>query len=411
MVHDRTMRIATTSLALVLASGISWGDNVDDYLRAQMAKSHVPGAVLLVLKDGQRLKEGSYGLANVELNVKMSTEMVFQIGSMSKQFTASAIMLLVGEGKLNLDDPVGKFISIPDAWKGVTVRHLLTHTSGIRNWANLPGFKFTGTYNDNEFLSLFKDIPLDFSPGEKYFYSNSGYAVLGMIVHTVSGQSLEEFVKARFFDPIGMKNTRYNIETDVVTNRVAGYYWTKEGTMENGMPMRPKVSAPSGGILSTVNDIALWDAALRTSSPLTQAQKDAMWTPMTLNDGKKDNYGFGWMLTPYKGRKLVKHTGTTEAGFRSMIVRFQDEKLTIILLTNQAALDIDPVVFGIADFYLPQQLRVSSTVSERKAHAWNIPRNRPVVIDPRDRITSQVKQAGPFYIRDNPRRSRYVANR
>src|SRR5262245_61663762 len=284
MKRDEGFIKRTLLFAIVLlgaAAVAARADKVDDYVKAEMQKQHVPGLSLAVIKDGKVIKVEGYGLANVELNVPASPESVYKIGSVSKQFIATGIMLLMQEGRISLTDPVSKFLEgTPDTWKEITVRHLLTHTSGIVREA--PGFDPMKIQPDADVIKTAYPLPLRFAPGEKWEYCNVGYFTLAEIIHKVSGKSWPDYLKERVFAPLEMNATRTTTMTDIVPNRAGGYIW-RNGNQQNAdvfFALRP-----SGAFLSTVLDLAKWDAALYTDRLLKQSARDQMWTRVKLNNG------------------------------------------------------------------------------------------------------------------------------
>jgi D-alanyl-D-alanine carboxypeptidase len=333
---------------LLTVSVAARADKDDDYVKAQMERQHIPGLSLVVIKDQQVLKSEAYGLANVELNVPARPDTVYKIGSVSKQFIATGIMLLVQEGKISLDDNVGKFLEgTPETWKPITVRHLLTHTSGIVREA--PGFDPLKIQKDADVIKTAYTLPLRFTPGEKYEYCNVGYFTLAEIISRVSGKPWPEYLNERVFAPLGMNATRTTTMTDLVPNRANGYVWRNDKLSNAGVYFALR---PSGAFLSTVLDLAKWDAALRTEKILKQSTLNQMWTPLTLNNGKTHPYGFGWELESVAGHKQVNHGGSLP-GFRSQLARFVDDKVTVVVLTNGETVDAAAIAVGVANFYIP----------------------------------------------------------
>ena len=337
------------ALALLLTLSVAaQADKVDDYVKAQMERQHVPGVSIIVIKDMKIVKSEGYGLANVELNVPARPDTVYKIGSVSKQFIATGIMLLVEDGKIGLDDPVSKYLEeTPETWAPITVRHMLTHTSGIVREA--PGFDPLKIQNDADVIKTAYPLPLRFTPGEKYEYCNVGYFSLAEIIRKVSGKPWPEFLHERVFAPLGMNATRTTDMTDLITNRANGYVW-RNGKLQNAgiyFALRP-----SGAFLSTVLDLAKWDAALETGKILKQASLDQMWTPAKLNNGKTNPYGFGWELEPIGTHKLVNHGGSLP-GFRAQLARFIDDKVTVVVLTNGDNANAGAIANGVANFYIP----------------------------------------------------------
>ena len=339
------------TVALLLAGPLlpaARSDEVDDYVNAEIQKRHVPGVSLAVIMDGKVVKAQGYGLANVELNVPAGPETVYKIGSVSKQFIAAGIMLLVQDGKIKLDDKISSNLQgTPEAWKDITVRHLLTHTSGLSREA--PGFASLKMQSDADLIKSAYDQKLSFAPGEKWRYCNLGYFTLAEIMRKVSGKPWGEFMRERVFAPLGMDSTRVTTVRDIVPNRADGYYW--RGHLENDEVML--AVRPSGAFLSSALDLAKWDAALSANTVLSQASLDEMWTPVTLNDGKQHPYGFGWELSSLAGHKVVRHGGTL-TGFRSNYLRLVDDKVTIIVLANGAAALPGVMAIKVAKHYVPE---------------------------------------------------------
>ena len=264
-----TLRIIVAPF-LILALGPARADKVDDYVEKQRQQLHLPGVSLAVVRDGQLIKSRGYGLANLELNVRATEDTVYEIGSNTKQFTAAAVMMLVEEGKINLDDQLTKYFpEAPKSWSGITVRHLLSHTSGIQNhvavpdWLNVFKTSITSetTPARDELLKMFFKLPLEFQPGETWSYDNTGYYLLGIIIEKASGKSYWEFLAERIFHPLGMTATRNTEPQPIVPNRASGYEWVNDH-FENRPILAPFIAFSAGSILSTVKDMAKWDAAL-----------------------------------------------------------------------------------------------------------------------------------------------------
>ncbi|MBA3714754.1 MAG: beta-lactamase family protein [Pyrinomonadaceae bacterium] len=333
-------------VSLLVAVAVK-ADTVDDYVKAQMQQQHTPGLSLAVVKAGRVIKAEGYGLANVELNVPARPETIYKIGSVSKQFIATGIMLLVEEGKVSLDDKISKFLEgTPDTWKEITVRHLLTHTSGIIREA--PGFHPFKVQENMEVIRTAYPLPLRFTPGEKWEYCNVGYFTLAEIIHKVSGKPWEDYLSERVFKQLAMSVTRTTSVPDIIPNRAAGYGW-QNGRLQNAgdlLAMRP-----SGAFVSNILDLAKWEAALYTDKILKPHVREQMWVRATLNNGNTYPYGFGWELAELNGHRLVRHGGTL-AGFRAEFARFTDDKLTIIILTNCVDAKPKELALGVAGFYV-----------------------------------------------------------
>src|SRR5215510_3211535 len=335
-------------LLLSLQTAAVRADKVDDYVKAEMQKQRIPGLSLAVVKEGKVIKAEGYGLANVEHNVPARPETVYKIGSVSKQFIATGIMLLVQEGKIGLDDKVGKYLDgTPESWNGITIRHLLTHTSGIVREG--PGFDPFKDQKDFDVIKTAYSLPLLFMPGEKYEYCNVGYFSLAEIISRVSGKPWGDFMNERVFSPLGMTATRPTSFSAIVPNRASGYEWRNDKMQNAGEYVAVR---PSGAFLSTVLDLAKWDAALYTDAVLKQSSREQMWTPVKLNSGATHPYGFEWSLEPMGKRRQVSHGGSLP-GFRSHFSRLVDDKLSIIVLTNSGDANPGSIVRGVATIYLP----------------------------------------------------------
>ena len=333
-----TVIVSALLAALITVSGQEKKLQLDNYIKEEMAKRHIPGAAVAVLRNGKVELMKGFGLADVERNIPVTPDTMFQIASTTKPFTAMAIMMLVEDGKLSLDEKAMKYLPwLPAIYSEVTVRQLLTHTSGVNRdvrTANVDNFTV------DEFRKRFAVAPMAFKPGEKWEYSNNGYILLGLIVESVSGKPFGEFLKQRITKPLGMNNTSYNVPpTDKMKNRAVGYDW-----LENSYKPSPYFHGgyTGGAIVSTISDLAKWEQALATGKLLKQSSLEQIWTPVKLINekplsfefrGEQSGYGFGWFLTSYKGRKLFTHGGVI-SGFSSQILRFADDKITIIVIAN-----------------------------------------------------------------------------
>jgi CubicO group peptidase (beta-lactamase class C family) len=305
---------------------------IDRIVRQQMGENKIPGVSLAVLRNGKMLFLKSYGLANVEHQVPVRAETIFQSGSIGKQFTAAAVMILAQENKLSLDDKIAKYF--PDApanWKDITVWHLLTHTSGLGDYPSEIDLR--RDYSEDEYFSAFKKAPLDFVPGSSWNYSNIGYATLGFLIKKVTGKYYGDFLQERIFKPLGMTTARVISEADIVLNRAAGYRLVS-GELKNQEWVSPATnSTADGSLYFSILDLAKWDAALYSDKLLTQSSREKIWTPAKLSDGTTKDYGFGWHLGEFFGHRVVFHGGAWQ-GFKTFIMRFLDTKLTIIFLAN-----------------------------------------------------------------------------
>jgi CubicO group peptidase (beta-lactamase class C family) len=327
-------------------------DAVDQFIQTQMQRQHIPGLALLVAKDGKIVRAQGYGLANVELQVPVKPETIFQSGSVGKQFTATAVMMLVREGRIRLDDPLtAYFKNGPAAWNQVTVRELLSHTAGFTDYSK--DFDLRKDYTEPELLKIVAGIPLAFAPGTSWSYSNLGYLTLGILIHQVTGKFYGDFLQERIFQPLGMKTTRIISEADIIPNRAAGYQLVK-GDLKNQDWVSPMLNTTADGSLYfSILDLAKWDAALYTEKLLPHSSLEEMWTPVKLKNGQPNSghYGFGWFIENVGGKRVVRHEGEWQ-GFTTFITRHVDDKTTVVVLTNLASDKPEPLAEHVAEMYI-----------------------------------------------------------
>jgi CubicO group peptidase (beta-lactamase class C family) len=326
---------------------------VNTYVQEQVAKRRIPGLSLAVVRGGEILYAKGYGMADVERAVPATPETVYELASVSKQFTATAVMMLVEEGKFKLDDSVAdRLVIVPQAWRDVTVRNLLNHTSGIKDYLGTKDISFRKDYTNDELIGMVAKLPLDFAPGEKWSYSNTNYVLLGMLIEKANGQSLADFLARRIFDPLGMKSSRVNDTLAVIPNRATGYE-RAGGVLRIRDFVSPTLAATGDGeVVSSVLDLAKWDAALDQETLLKRPVLQQMWTPATLKDGKKTHYGFGWGVGEQNGHQVVSHSGGFP-GFNANISRYPQDRLTVIVLANTSSAGADRIARGVASKYVP----------------------------------------------------------
>jgi CubicO group peptidase (beta-lactamase class C family) len=299
-----------------------------------------PGAAIVVVKDGRVLLRKAYGMANLELRVPMQPEHVFALASLSKQFTAAAILKLAEEGRLSVDDDITKFLpTYPTHGARITIEHLLTHTSGLSGLSETSDLRAVAT-QESPLIDVLgdwvKDLPPDSAPGERWAYSNWGYGLLGSIVEQASGMSYAAYVEQRLLAPAGMTHTFYGDRRRVVPMRAPGY--ELQGDQVVNIPqMRSRIFLPGGAasLLSTVDDLARWDDALKAGRMLTPASLDRMFASYRLKDGTPTNYGYGWDLGSYAGHRVQEHAGGT-TGFLSYLVRMPDDGVFVAILSNRS---------------------------------------------------------------------------
>jgi len=351
------------SQALGLGAPAIQSQSVDDYLAQEMKAQHIPGLALGVYRNGEIVKAQGYGLANVELNVPVKPETIFQSGSVGKQFAATAVMMLVEEGKVGLDDAITKYFpGAPDTWNNIKVRNLLSHTSGLAEYESdertgpSGPFYLRLDFTEDELLKKAEALPFDFQPGEKWSYRNTNYLLLGFLIRKVTGEFYGDYLHERIFKPLGMNATRIISEADIIPNRAAGYQLVK-GELKNQDWVSPTFNSTADGALYfTVLDLAKWDAALYTEKLVKKSSLDQMWTVAKLNDGKpnKSNYGFAWTIDQMNGHRVIEHGGAWQ-GFTTYIARYMDDKLTVVVLTNLDSANSNPgrIAHHVAGLYVP----------------------------------------------------------
>lgn len=320
---------------------------VDEYMNAFLKVKGVGGAVL-VARDGKVLVSKGYGLANAESNISNTAATRFRIGSLTKQITAAAVMLLQERGKLNVKDTACKYLeNCPDVWKDITIHQLLTHTSGIPNYTALPDWrtKKSEDLSPIQVSALVRDLPLKFKSGEDFEYSNTNYLLLGLIIEKVSGKNYEAFLQENIFAPLKMNDTGYDHGEQNLPNQAVGY--SKKGE-QNIRADQINMKAPfaAGAIYSTVEDLFKWQQAFDSEILLKQDTINVVFTP------EKKNYGYGWGIGNWKDHKVLSHSGGID-GFSSHIMKFPQEKATVIVLLNNdrvlaqtVAVDLSSILYG-----------------------------------------------------------------
>lgn len=320
---------------------------IDSVVNVEMAKQKIPGLAVAVVKNGDAMLVKGYGEANVEHHVPVKPATVFQSGSVGKQFTATAVMLLVQDGKIALTDSITKYFpNAPASWKGITVRHLLTHTSGIPDYTT-DAMDYRRDYTEEQLEQMAFGLTPEFPPGSRWNYSNTGYILLGIIVHKASGQFYGDVLRDRVFKPLGMGTARVISEADIVPNRAAGYVLAK-GELKNQDWVAPKLNTTADGSLYlSLEDYLAWDRGLREKKVLTPASWAAIFTPVTLTSGKAYPYGFGWSIDTVAGKPRLHHGGAWQ-GFQAYISRYLGDDMTIVVLSNLGASQPGVIVDRIA---------------------------------------------------------------
>ncbi|MBA2433836.1 MAG: serine hydrolase [Chthoniobacterales bacterium] len=344
-------RPLAASLLLFLAPAIALAESADDFVEGYLKQKQIPGSAIMVRHEGKTVLCQGYGAANLEHDVRVKPQTIFQSGSIGKQFTAMAVMLLVEDGKIALADPVTKYLDLPASWSGMTVRHLLTHTSGLGDYRE--DFSLQADYTEEDLLKMIKAQPLASAPGEKWSYSNLGYVSLGILIHKASGEFYGDFLQRRVFAPLGMKSAQVINEADIIPHRAAGYR-LKEGALKNQEWISPSVNTTADGSLYlTADDMAKWAEGLDNEKLLSRAGYEQMWAPVKLNDGSTAPYGFGWGIhqTP-AGRRVLEHGGVWQ-GFAAHIARYPNDHLTVAVFCNRVGASARYIAQRVAGSYVP----------------------------------------------------------
>jgi CubicO group peptidase (beta-lactamase class C family) len=331
-------------------------ETADSLVLAFITRRNIPSAAIAVVRDGRIVKTAGYGTANLELRIPASAHSVYEVGSITKQFSAEAVMVLVEERKLALDDSLARYLpEIPDAWRGIRLRHLLTHTSGLHDWEADASLSFRREYTTSEFIALVAAHPLDFAPGTRVAYTNSAYPLLGRVIERVAGVPYERFVAERIFGPAGMTETRFRHNARLVPNRASGYV-ERDGVIVNGEPLRPAILAPNGGIQSTATDMARWMVALARGRLVRPSTLATMTTPARLGDGSTVGVGIGWFLADVDGHRAAVHNGSTAAGYSSVVYRYLDDDVGVVVLFNIDRFDaVNVLARSLARLYLRRE--------------------------------------------------------
>ncbi|AXE17713.1 serine hydrolase [Runella rosea] len=320
-----------------------------DKLLTEQFKSSESGATALVAQKGKIIYQKAFGQANLELNVPMQTSMVFRIGSITKQFTAVAILQLMEQGKLSLEDEITKFIpDYPTHGHKITVEHLLTHTSGIKSYTDMKEFGdvIQKDMKPEELIHFFKNQPMDFAPGTKWHYNNSGFFLLGYIIEKVSGKTYPDYVEQVFFKPLGMTHSYYGNDAKLILNRAAGYEQGKDG-IQNASPMSMTLPYAAGSIQSTVEDLWKWHQAVHAYQLVRKETLEKAFTPYKLINGKPTNYGYGWFLGDIQGSSTIEHGGGIN-GFLTSSIYLPKEDVFVAVFSNSTAKSPDNVAAKLA---------------------------------------------------------------
>jgi len=348
---NQTIKMKKNSLTLILVFIISisgYSQNFEKEFDLLLNKKYIasgPGATALVAINGKVIYQKAFGKANLELDVNMSLNNVFEIGSITKQFTAVSILMLVEQGKLKLDDDITKYIKdYPTHGHSITIHHLLSHTSGIGSFTSSDEWydNRKKDFTQKELINLFKKLPMPHAPGERYLYSNTGYFLLAAVIEEISNKTYEEFIREYIFKPLEMNHTDYGSRSKIILNRASGYdnvndkgdeKFNKNETV-NAEPISFIHWHSAGAIVSTVHDLFLWNRAIRNNKLISEENKIKAFTNYQLKDGKHTNYGYGWAIEDINGTSSIEHSGGT-FGFRCNSIYLPKEDVFVVVLSNQ----------------------------------------------------------------------------
>ena len=353
---------------------------VERYLTAELARQRIPGLSVAILRGDRLVLARGYGYANLEHRVRATDSTIYQVGSVTKQFTAAAVVMLSEQRRLGLDDPITRYLPEGDSvWQGVTIRHLLTHTSGIPEINDTLDW-WRRDYTESELVRLAATQALGFVPGASWSYSSIGYALLGVIVHRVSGVPWGDFLRDRIFRPLGMRSARVNSDAAIVPNRAAGYEFVSD-TLKNQWWASPTVKAMAdGGLSLSVHDLVRWTVGLDQGKVLSRAALEVSWTPARLASGVPIPYGLGWHLTQQRGYPRIGHGGSWQ-GFWTTIQRYPEFDLTVVVFANLAQANPESIAFGIAGLLEP---------ALKAPHLLSTPLSGPTPPQPIDRLLADI---------------------
>lgn len=327
------MRFWIICFGWVLCVASASADKVDAYLKEQMRKAHIPGLAVAIVRNGKLVKTGTYGYADLEFKAPVQRDTVFEVGALTKQFTATAILKLAQGGRLSLDDKITNYLSnTPPTWNNITIHQLLNHTSGIKSFTDMTnGFRLADHLTQNQFIEKVGSYPLEFPPGEQYKYGNTGFVLLGYIIENVTRTNYWAWMSKEIFQPVGMTATGDRNPLRIIPQRARGYVKNNAGGLDNRDPDLTDLFS-TGAMVTSLNDLVRWDDALRNGRILSSESRELMWTPTKLKDGTIKHYGLGWGVATDR-RANIGHSGYT-SGFSSSFQIYPADHLTIIVMCN-----------------------------------------------------------------------------
>ena len=320
---------------------------IDRFVSGEMSRQKIPGMAVAVVKNGEAVVAKGYGFANLEHQVPVTTDSIFQSGSVGKQFTAAAIVHLEEHGKLRLDDNIARYLPPTKArWGSITVRQLLTHTSGIPEYEDEVDSR--RNYSERQLTELVGLLRRRSTPGHKFEYSNSGYLLLGIIIRMITGKFHADYIRENIFEPLGMKTARIVSDADIVPNRVAGYRMSKDRILNQDWVSPTFNQTADGCFRLSLNDLLAWERGVRARALLKPESWSQIFKPVVLKSGKTHPYGFAWEIRQKSGQTVHSHDGSFQ-GFEAILTRYIEEELTIIALANLAEVDLAQVTQHLAE--------------------------------------------------------------
>jgi D-alanyl-D-alanine carboxypeptidase len=399
-----------------------------DAVMAEAYKAGEPGAAIIVRKNGRTVFRKGYGMANLELSVPVAPDMVFRLGSITKQFTAMAVLMLAQEGKVGLRDEITKYLpGYPTQGRTITVEHLLTHTSGIQSYTDMPEWLplWRKDFTLPQLIDLFKDKPMQFEPGERWAYNNSGFILLGAIIEKASGKTYEEFLNERIFKPLGMTGSCYDNTDRIIPRRVPGYQGG-QNVFVNAPYLSMTQPYAAGSLASTVDDLAIWSEAVFSGRLVRKEWLDKAFTPFKLKNGESSGYGYGWFIADFAGHRSIEHGGGIN-GFTTYELTLPEDGIFVAILTNSAiegrgpeprAVKIAWLALGLAE---PERKAVRVPAADLDALCGvyaDVEKQEFYISREGDKLFSQ-RQGGSknelyaaspaeFFLKDDPARFRFV---
>ncbi|WP_437188022.1 serine hydrolase domain-containing protein [Planctomicrobium sp. SH668] len=325
-------------------------EKIESLLKSKCEEDHLPSVSVAVVQNGATIFRGAQGMANLELNVPATVETVYQLQSVTKSFTATAIMMLIEEGKLSPDQLISEhFADTPESWREIKIIHLLQHTSGLKDYINDPTQSLRLEVTDEEVYQAAAKRSLNFQPGERYEYSNTNYHLLAMLIRKLTTKTYSEFLQERVFAPLKMDDTCVLSLSKLISQRAAGYEWTEEQFQNGPFYAESVLGYGGGGLMSNVVDLVKWNQGLDSGTILKPESLERMWTRGTLNDGTQSRYGFGWVIADVQEKRIVTHSGMHSTGFSTTFLKYPDDQVTVIVLVNRVGVNTEKIAISIGD--------------------------------------------------------------